>query len=85
MSIYRRDEKDLVWIQEKTEVISLLLFLSVSFRDLACNKLAYASVVLTNVYKLLEEQSVSSTTWHGLDRKDELLTSCFFFVQAILQ
>lgn len=78
MSICRRDEKDVVWIQENTVVISLLLFLSVSFRDLACNKLAYASVVLTNVYKLLEEQSVSSTTWHGLGRKDELLTSCFF-------
>lgn len=72
----------MVWIQEKTEVISLLLFLSVSFRDLACNKFAYASVVLTNVYKLLEEQSVTSTTWHGLGRKDELLTSYRQFFNA---
>ena len=74
----------MVWVgPEETEVISLLLFLSVSFRDLACNKLAYASVVLTNVYKLLEEQSVSSTTWHGLDRKTRFFLYGQFFNAAV--
>lgn len=51
-------------------VISLLLFLSVSFRDLACNKLAYASVVLTNVYKpsnkILDTQTLAVFTSWGL-------------------
>lgn len=51
-------------------VISLLLFLSVSFRDLACNKFAYASVVLTNVYKpsnkILDTQTLAVFTSWGL-------------------
>ena len=50
------------------QVIALFLLLAVCFRDIACNQLAYVSVVLRNRYKFLGSSArfakVSEGSWH---------------------